>query len=105
MNRAPFGPLLWLAPLLGGLGVTLGVAGVLTALRRGDGDSGTALLILALTALVVTLSVLLVAEQRGWRHAASRAERLQQQLATREQALTEAGMRDSLTGLRNRLAF
>jgi len=105
MHRAPSGRSLWLAPLLGGLGVTLGVVGMLAAARRDNGDSGVIVLIFLLMALNASLSALLVAEQRGWRSAATRAERLEKQLATREQALSEAGMSDSLTGLRNRLAF
>lgn len=104
MYRAPQGPRLWLAPALGGLGVALGVAGVLGARGRDAGilDLGIAF---GLLALVVVLAVLLVAEQRGWRSTASRVGDLEQQLASQEQALTESGTRDSLTGLRNRVAF
>lgn len=104
MARAPRGPRLWLAPALGGFGVMLGVVAVLDALDR---DAGMVLILMlaALTGIVAALSVLLVAEQRGWRSTASRVGDLEQQLASREQALTEAETRDSLTGLRNRVAL
>jgi len=93
-----------LAPALGGAGVALGVILILTGLDR---DAGALAFIatLALTLLVVTLAVLLVAEQRGWRSTASHVGDLEERLATQARALSEAGSRDSLTGLRNRLAF
>jgi diguanylate cyclase (GGDEF)-like protein len=102
--RPPEGPRLWLAPALGGAGVALGVILLLVGLDRDVGTLPLAALF-ALTAIVVTLSVLLVAEQRGWRSTASRVDDLEERLASQAQALSEAGTRDSLTGLRNRLAF
>src|SRR5687768_4306944 len=95
---------MWLAPALGGTGVTLGVVGVLDALDRDAGLLHVGVLI-ALTVLAVTLAILLVAEQRGWRTTASRMGDLEQRLASQEQALSDAATRDSLTGLQNRLAF
>ena len=104
MFRPPQGPRLSLAPALGGVGVTLGVIVILDALDR---DTATPLLVamFALTGVVVALAVLLVAEQRGWRSTASQVGALERQVASQEEALSTAATRDSLTGLRNRLAF
>lgn len=99
-------PRLWLAPVLGGLGTAVGVGGALNELRQHDGDVSTgALVILCLTALVITLSILIVLEQRGSRSVSGQVNQLEAQLRSRELALREAGKSDALTGLGNRIAL
>ncbi len=105
MQRPPQGPRLWLAPFLGGIGTALIVAAVVNGLRRDRADAAGFIVLLALMLLVVALSVLLIAEQRGRRSTVARIDVLENRLAAQEQMLTEAVKRDSLTGLRNRFAF
>ena len=104
MDRPPHGLRLWLAPAIGGLGLGFGVVSIVAGLNRGAGILQL-VASLALATLVVVLSILLVAEQQGWRSTASRIGLLEEELAFRQQALSEAGARDPLTGLPNRVAF
>ena len=105
MVRPPRGPRLWLAPLLGGMGMALGVVGWLGVVRDRGSETTYLTVIVALSVLVIVLAVLLAAEERGWRSTASLVGDLEERLASREHALTEAGKSDALTGLRNRVAF
>lgn len=104
MDERRNGPPLWLAPVLGGLGVGFCATAVIVELGQGARLLPLAAL-LVMTALVLALSVSLFMMQQGWRSTAVRVHDLEQQLVVQEHALSEAAARDSLTGLPNRVAF
>jgi diguanylate cyclase (GGDEF)-like protein len=98
------GPPLWLAPVLGGIG--LGLSATAIVVEIGQGARFVHLVVLfAMTGLVLVLSLTLFAMQQGWRSTTAQVHNLEQQLAVQEHALSEAGTRDALTGLPNRVAF